>query len=133
MYWGSTLYCGAPWACFCSPQSAHSTQVGALAALIRYISRIGSSSIFVVGCPGKVGDGGGMRGENAANRDNTALPESLGGSFEKDGHKNISCFCKIYSWRIFPSPLRLASTTTIPGDLKTRTLRKNALIQKRIM
>ena len=43
-----------------------------------------------------------MRGENAANRDNTALPESLGGSFEKDGHKNISCFCKIYSWRIFP-------------------------------
>ena len=31
------------------------------------------------------------------------------------------------------SPLRLASTTTIPGDLKTRTLRKNALIQKRIM
>ena len=67
---------------FCSRQSAHSTQ-----ALIRYISRIGSSSIFVVGCPGKVGDGGGMRGENAANRDNTALPESLGGSFEKDGQK----------------------------------------------
>ena len=114
---------------FCSRQSAHSTQV-----LIRYISRIGSSSIFVVGCPGKVGDGGGMRGENAANRDNTALPESLGGSFEKDGHKNISCFCKIYSWRIFPVTITPGQHDNHSGGSQNvKTLRKNALIQKRIM
>ena len=75
-----------------------------------------------------------MRGENAANRDNTALPESLGGSFEKDEHKNISCFCKIYSWRIFPVTITPSQHDNHSGGSQNvKTLRKNALIQKRIM